>query len=295
MIASKVRITLAAALVGSTAATALGAEVRRAPTPTGNYVAAYGDDWRSYADNEALYAVRQWWTWRNPPWKPYISLVPDKTFGQVVRMTQPKQEPKAPRQVGRTYCFTQRFKKPLGNVWVRFRVRFSPGFDLDGAVPAGANQAYKLFFLTFKGATGRTGIEFANRRQYIYTNLQGGFQRQSEESFGTHRWGGHVAGEFTNGEWYEYIVHREITGPNAYVNRFYRRQLTRKGVIVNLPWNFWGIKTVGKPGQVARPAGGIQLGANKNKSNDKTQYVYWGPWEVVDGSKHPNSFKVPLK
>jgi len=267
----------------------------RPPAPTGNYVAAYGDDWRAYADNAALHAVRQWWSWSRLPWQGHISLVPDDTFGQVVRMTQPKQDPKAPREVPRTFYLTQRFTEPLADVWVRFRVRFSPGFDLDGAVPRRANASYKLFFLTFHGADGRTGIEFANRRQYIYTNLQGGFQRDYEKSFGTHRWGGHVTGEFTNGQWYEYIVHREVTGTNVYVNRFYRRQLTRNGKVVDLPWNFWGIKTVGKPGQVARPAGGIDLGANKNKSNDKTQYVYWGPWEVVDGATYPNPFHVPLE
>lgn len=278
---------------------ASSAEERQAPGPTGDYVVAYGDDWQSYADNEALFARRQWWNFTRTPekqeWKRHISLVPDRTFKQVVRMTQPKQDPETAPRGGRTFFLTQKFSEPMGNVWVRFRVRFSPSWTAEGSSPGQANPAYKLFFLLFHKADGRTGIEFAHRTQYIYTNLQGGFRRQHEESFGTHRWGGQVTGEFTNGEWYEYVVHREVTGPTSYVNRFYRRQLTQDGTIVDLPWNFWGIRTVGEPGQVARPARAIQLGANKNKSNDKTQYICWGPWEVVDGSECPNPYNLPLE
>ena len=278
---------------------AANTESSKQPQPlesTGKYKAVYGDDWKSYDSNEALYAVHQWWAWnRDVPWQPYISLVPDETLGRVVRMTQPEQYPGAPNKVPRTFYLTIRFNEPLDNVWVRFRVRFSPGFDLRGSFPPKANPAYKLFFLLFEGAGGRTGIEFANSGQYIYTNLQGGFQRDREETFGTHKWGGRVEGEFTDGQWYEFIVHREVTGPNTYVNRFYRRRLTEKTNIVNLTWNFWGISTVGEPGQRAKPAGAICLGANKNRSNDKTQHVYWGPWEVVDGPKYPNPFKLPLE
>ncbi len=267
--------------------------------PDAGYVPAYGDDWQSYADDEALFARRQWWNFTRTPekreWKRYISLVPDPTFKQVVRMTQPKQDPETNPRGGRTFFLTQKFSEPLDNVWVRFRVRFSPGWTAEGSSPRQANPAYKLFFLLFHKADGRTGIEFAHRTQYIYTNLQGGFRREHEESFGTHRWGERVTGEFTDGEWYEYVVHREVTGPNVYVNRFYRRQLTQGGKTVELPWNFFGIKTVGEEGQVARPARAIQLGGNKNKSNDKTQYICWGPWEVVDGSRFPNPYDLPLE
>ncbi len=268
-----------------------------APAPRKKYVPLHREDWRSYASNEELFAKRRWWNFtRGEEWKEHIRLVPDRTFKQVVRMTQPRQADDGNRRrVGRTFFLTQKFARPLASVWVRFTVRFSPGFDLQGTTPPKANAAYKLFFLLFEGAGGRTGIELANRRQYIYTNLQGGFRRESERSFGTHRWGGHIAGEFTDGEWYEFVVHREVTGPRSYVNRFYRRRRTGKGRIVEPPWNFWGIETLGKPGQVARPARAIQLGGNKNKSNDRTQHVTWGPWEVVDASEYPNPYSLPLK
>ena len=38
----------------------------------------------------------------------------------------------------------------------------------------------------------------------------------------------------------------------------------------------------------------IDLGANKNKTNDSDMYLYWGPWEVVDGSKYPNPWSMKL-
>ncbi|KPL02361.1 MAG: hypothetical protein AMK75_02870 [Planctomycetes bacterium SM23_65] len=260
------------------------------------YVPLHREDWLSYKTNEELFAKRQWWNFtRTDEWKKHIALVPDKTFKQVVRMTQPKQDLSGNPRGGRTFFHTQKFAKPLDNFWVRLRVRYSPGFTLRGSSPRHANASYKLFFILFQKATGRSGIEFANGTQYFYSNGQGNFKRKTEKGFGTHKHGGHVEGEWTDGEWYEHIIHREVTGPNMYVHRFYRRRLTENGKIVDLPWNFWGLETIGQEGQVARPVRAIQLGANKNKSNDQTQHLYWGPWEVVDGSRYPNPFNLPLK
>ena len=57
--------------------------------------------------------------------------------------------------------------------------------------------------------------------------------------------------------------------------------------MANNPWTYIGIEVTGAP---TPRAAEIMLGANKNKSNPSTMYIWWGPWEVVDGSRYPNPF-----
>jgi hypothetical protein len=36
----------------------------------------------------------------------------------------------------------------------------------------------------------------------------------------------------------------------------------------------------------------LRLGVNRNRVADAVQYIYWGPWEIVDGSVHADPFGV---
>ena len=104
--------------------------------------------------------------------------------------------------------------------------------------------------------------------------------------------------EWTDEEWWEFIVYEERLSPTHYRKRVWRRELTTNGVITgpasSATWdNQWGMEVT--DGTV--PAGindRIQLGINRNKPmfEGESQYWYWGPWEVIDGSVLPDPYGI---
>ena len=69
------------------------------------------------------------------------------------------------------------------------------------------------------------------------------------------------------------------------------RRLTTGGAIVNNPWKYYGVSLSG----AATPqVGAVSLGASSlGRAPAATQYAYWGPWEVVDGTRYANPFAMP--
>ena len=102
-----------------------------------------------------------------------------------------------------------------------------------------------------------------------------------------------VGDEFNDGEWYEWIVYHEKTGATTGQVRFWHRKLTQGGVIVNNTFRFSGWSYVGVTGTDIFPQSReLALGVNKNRDTPVDQYVYWGPFEVVDGIQFPNPWGV---
>ena len=260
------------------------------------YKTVVAEDWRTFPSDSVLLA-RQLLNWgasgKVGPIGDYVHLVPDRTFGQVVRITQPQDF-----QQGYSPQLHQLLQAPLDKAWLRFRIRFSPGWTARGSGGASQGSAYKVMHLYMPGggATGRTKIDINGGtrfdfgfsfpgRKYVETLLPGNTWGRAG--------GSSITTEFTDGEWYEFIVYHEKTGATTGRTRAWRRRLTQNGVIVDNPfvfvgWSYVGVTTADSFPQVSS----LKLGINKNRSNDQTQSIFWGPWEVVDGSLYPNPWEV---
>jgi hypothetical protein len=180
-------------------------------------------------------------------------------------------------------------------MWFRWRMRYSPGWTTAGPLPSGYANSYKVAFWLWDGYNSRGQVELSNTTQYILgwsvqdpTTYQ--YLQYSETKLPGTQDFGYVSTEWTDNQWYEYVAYYEKTGPTSARQHWWRRRLTNNGVVANNPWIYAGISVSGATTPRVR---GITLGANRNKNNPTTMYIYWGPWEVVDGSRYPNPFGMP--
>ena len=255
----------------------------------GQYSRIVGDDWKGYQSKAQLKAADQFWWFRSGDVWNEVDLVQDPTFGQVarIRFLQSTEADWAPKL---SASFTPRDK-----IWYRWRMKYSPGWTTVGTTPAGYNNAYKVAFWLWDGYEGRGQVEIANTSEYVLgwrvSQPNGGaaLQYTQRELPGSQSWG-HVSTEFTDNQWWEYVIYYEKTGTNSARNHWWKRRLTNNGAIANNPWTYIGIEVTGA---TTPRVNGIMLGANKNRNNTSTAYIYWGPWEVVDGSQYRNPFGMP--
>lgn len=260
------------------------------PPPPGNYTVVVGDNWTYSSDAQLMAANLFNWGASGVagPIDNYVDLVNDATFGQVVRITQP---------LDSTEGFSPQMHKvlpvPLDKVWWRFRIRFSVGWTAVGSGGVSTGNAYKVahMYMPGGGAAGRTRVDIENTTQI---NFGFGFPGRSyTQTAQSGNWSGTVNTEFTDGQWYEFIFYHEKLGVTTGRTRWWRRKLTQGGTIVDNPFFFAQIDATGATSADTFPQiREIAQGINKNRSNDQTQYIYWGPWEVVDGSIYPNPFGV---
>jgi hypothetical protein len=259
------------------------------PAQQATYARVIGDDWRGYRTTVELRERMRFFSFdrtRNP--NDYVDLVPDATFGQVARVTQPADQGPAAR-TGFSPELRVLAPEPLPHVWFRFRVRFSPGWTTAGPYPAGAANSYKLAFILWKDADGRAQIEFSNTRQYVLGAYVQGvrcteLRLPGSQSFGT------VSTEWTDGDWWEYVMHYQRLDATTFRAEWWRRRLTSGGRLTDGPFTYTGVERRCPSAPRVR---GVALGANKNKTTPVPQFLYWGPWEVVDGSRYPNPFNLP--
>ena len=261
------------------------------PPPSGNYATVAGDDWKGYANKTALRAADYFWWFETGDVYQYVDLVSDPLFGQAVRITFPRSS----STVGPAVRLQKTLPAPLDKAWYRWRVRFTPGFTTVGPDPAGHANSYKMAFWTWESHNGRGHVEFTNTDQYnlgfgVQDRATGQYLNYTETPLPGSQDFGRVTTEWTDGEWWEYVIYYEKTGPTSANQRHWRRRLTSGGRVVNNPWVFTGWSATGATTpRVAK----VELGANKNKNNPTDMYLTWGPWEVVDGSRYPNPFGMP--
>lgn len=256
------------------------------------YTAVIGDDWQSYADEDSLKAAGYFW-WYDQTSDPYqsVDLVQDPTFGQVVRIKF---------EAGRSGAVhgSADLPTPLPHVFYRFRVRFEPGFSTVGSQPAGHANSYKLAFVTWDTMNSRMQIEYSNTSQYILgasfqdpqTNqyLNGtSTQRPGSTSFGS------VTTEWTDNEWWEFVMAYHRVSDTQAAFHWWRRQLTENGVVVDNAFTYEGSDESYPSGTSLPRVRNVAFGVNRNKIPDQDYFLYWGPWEVVDGSLSPNPFGLP--
>ena len=255
---------------------------------TVGYTAVVGDDWKAYRTREELRAQSLFWWFRTGDVYQYVDLAPDATFGQVARITFQQSD-----ETGYAPKIDAAFPAPLDRMWYRWRMRYEPGWTTVGPLPTGYANSYKVAFWLWDGYEGRGQVELSNTDEYILgfgVNQNGTYLNYTETLLPGSQSFGRVTTEWSDSQWWEFVVYYEKTGATTARQHWWRRRLTTGGAVAPGPWTYRGIAVSGATTPRVR---GITLGANKNKNNPTTMRLNWGPWEVVDGSKYPNPWNMP--
>ena len=257
-----------------------------APPPPGSpFTKLLGDDWLGYTSATALRAAA-YFAWSDPrDVYSFVDLVNDPTFGQVVRLTQPAGSTASPR-------LSKNLPSPRDRVWYRWKMKFSPGWTTAGT-GTGAST-YGLAEWRWSSHVGQGTLSFQSSAYSIAFSVRErttlAYVRYTETPLSTALNFGAVNSEWSSGEWWEYVVYYERTSATTARQHFWRRPLTVSGAVAPGPWIYYGFALSG--GNTPNVAS-IVLGMTKSKGTVTTQYIYLGPWEVVDGAVFPNPFGMP--
>ena len=173
---------------------------------------------------------------------------------------------------------------PLTHIWYRAKVRFSAGFTTAGVTPNAA-FAYKLLSWGWTGPNGSGRLEITNTTRYeLYENVQIG---PTLVGGGAYLQAGNVSTEWTDNGWYDYIIevdHSQTPG----VIRLWRAKDGQTPVYQGQ------MQETMNDGSQMPPLTNISVGLNFNqvRAANQTQALWWGEWEVVDGTAHANPFGV---
>jgi hypothetical protein len=175
---------------------------------------------------------------------------------------------------------------PLSTMWLRVKIRFSPGFTTTGTLTNSSN-AYKLLGWGYSDSYGSGRVEITNTSQYqlYYGTLLSGTNTpiSTPNQFGI---GGNVTTEWSDGGWYDYIVEYQTTSPTTSVARLW---IAKDG---STPVLRATSTSTSLPGYTMSHIGYVMLGLNFNqvRAANQNEALWYGQWEVVDGDQHPNPF-----
>jgi hypothetical protein len=245
----------------------------------------------------------------------YYELISDSVFGKVVRYK------------GGPWANTTRISTVLGavathvvkfpdirNVWVRQFVRFSPNYWPRGATPAGHNDSYKLMFLRWDGAGFREAVTFSGAWRIAPeygqggsggsvwpgsetpvatpTPPDGGFANQYDIHSIFRR--SYPTSQMGDGQWYEIVMGHLELAPLTGRGIIAWRKYTVADVVNPQAWTVYIVdRTHTDSTKPWVPANRYDMGVNRNKSFDEDMTWDWGPYDIVDGSRFPNPFKIP--
>lgn len=166
----------------------------------------------------------------------------------------------------------------LSSFWYRAKIRFQPGWTTTGTLTSSAN-AYKIFGWGWATSDGRGTLELTNTNEYQLSSDV----RTPSSSFG---WAsaGYTSTEWTDGAWYDLIIHFETNSSSTTRTRMW---LARDGETPKLRATM-NATVNGTPPKVDR----ISLGMNFNqvRAASQTQALWYGQWEVIDGTRYANPF-----
>jgi len=282
-------------------------------TPPASYTALYSDDFANYAndtDFKTAYSNNnnhELWGFSPVPWNK-TGLIPDNVFGKALKTVHEQQTPyydlaKYPSGMpGSTTRLRVVFMQGnMSHVWVRFYVKYAvpPGNTIGWTTkspndPSPYGGSYKVFFLHWPAPYYERGsMVYTNTRRldaefYVKTLTKTG-ETPLPGSGTSH--GMSSGTEFANGEWYEMIYLYQRIGTNSSRAGAWVRQYTVGGVKNPQAYKWWASDNF-YSGPVPL-AESMELGGNKNHGNQFDQWVIWGPWEVVDGTKFYNPWGVP--
>jgi hypothetical protein len=180
--------------------------------------------------------------------------------------------------------------KSLTKMWFRSKIRFAPGFTTTGVTPAsqpnGAN-AYKLLGWAWNTYDGSGRLEISNTTQYyLYwdaisksgTNLGGGTSVNA----------GSIVNEWTDGNWYDYIIYCDFSQGTTGIARVW---MAIDGQTPTLK----GTSSGSLAGNVALPgitAAYLGLNFNQTRAANEAISLNYGQWEVVDGVAHSDPYNL---
>jgi hypothetical protein len=252
------------------------------PPPSGNYTAVRGQNW-AFGTTAALQGAGLFDN------NSLVTLQSDPVFTQVARITQPANC--SPGAGGVSPSHSTSFT-PMDKAWVRLRMRLSPGWTDAGPEPAGHGNAYKIAFILWQGDFERFNLGTISNGYSFGVSYGNVTMSQTQMSGATNWHGSALTDERTGAEWWEYVLYHERLSSTTGRWRIWKRQLTQNMQLADLPFIFDGYDMVASSGTIPQ-ARQLVLGANKNKCTPTTQYIYWGPYEVVDGSVYGNPFGLP--
>lgn len=176
----------------------------------------------------------------------------------------------------------------VSTMWLRAKIRFSPGFTTAGTLTNSAN-AYKLFGWNLAGVDGSGRLEITNTSQYdLYWSANVKNTATAAVPNTDPGNGPSVSSEWTDGNWYDYIIEYSVTSSTTGVARVW---VARDG---QTPQLVMTRNRTANPGYTMPSVDGICLGLNFNqvRTANQNQALWYGQWEVVDGSAHPDPFGV---
>lgn len=178
--------------------------------------------------------------------------------------------------------------RTVSTMWLRAKIRFSPGFTTTGTLTNSSN-AYKLLGWDLAGVDGSGRLEITNTTQY---DLYWGAAVKNTTTTAvpnTDAGGGpQIATEWSDGGWYDYIIEYTVTSSTTGVARMW---LARDG---QTPKLMMTRNRTAASGYTMPQVSGICLGLNFNQQRTATQNqaLWWGQWEIVDGASHADPFHV---
>lgn len=211
--------------------------------------------------------------------------VTDETFGTVVRIRlNPDDGPGCQRTVFAWKRIEERESVDRRAVWFRFKIRFDPGWTTYHSDTINA-ASYKLSHISLEG-----GPQL--RIQYDWDALHCPTPWGEPDAFETSSgewWNlGYRRGEWSDGEWYEFVQYVDVRADPAVRAGWWKRRLTLGGDLDPGPWSYLVQGFDAAEGVL--PVDGVGIGQNFNRPLDQPQYHYIGPVEVVDGSSYPDPY-----
>jgi hypothetical protein len=254
----------------------------------------------------------------------FYDLVSDPIFGKVVRYNGgPHLNTKAKNMPGRVALHGVQLGGEYPHVWVRQYVRFSPNFMTTSRTGGQGGPSYKVMFLRFKGSSARHQFVLDGPRGVQHGGGSPGLTRIGEGTLPAHNVKGMNVQYRTSGwpfpdaypmikvpgpspaaprgapfgdgdgEWYEVILHHKTGEGRGEFTMFWRRY-TSGGAISPGHWKIDARYIVVQGGQRFPGVTVYTMGINRNRQYDEEMFVYWGPHEVVDGTRHPNPWGMPV-
>jgi hypothetical protein len=252
------------------------------PPPSEAYTPLIYDDFTRYASTTALLA--------NIGEGKLYSFAHSPELAQLDREVTYRGHPTVryvePGGTDREFQPTVELPTKVGTLWLRMKIRFMPGWTTAG-VTADAAQAYKIAGGGWSGKDGRFSLELTDTDRYTLTMYvkdpsSGTMMLYNEVN------AGHVAGEWSDGAWYDFILYYEQTSATTARTRFW---LARDGETPVIRAEAKGEVV----GSLAPLVDRVMIGMNFNqqRSAGQNQYHNIGYWEVVDGTKYRNPYKIP--
>ncbi len=256
-----------------------------------------GNDWQVLQTDQDIYDLDIWWypdRTNVADTRQVVLVQTDPTFGTVLKVFQTDADTILPggTVIAKPTVEGGQSFSGVDKAWYRFTIKFQPGFTTAGQ--GGGNPAWKVMF------GGNRHIVYFNATGYVAGfNQYGGTESTLPNSDyqGGAAWHS-VTTEWSDNEWWEFIVYDERVSPMHHRKRIWMRELTSGGSIVSLPSAASWLRTFGFEAVDATvPAGfngRIQLGINRNKPMfaGQSQHFFWGPGEVIDGSVLPDPYGI---